>query len=120
MSRRSRCLPYFERVAKGLVCDPAYPDCVTVEESRKEKAARQQDRNRQIIRRAKDVPCADCGQVYPWFVMDFDHKAEDKTDNVGRMVYGPTARLLTEMAKCDVVCSNCHRIRTHGKDRADV
>ncbi len=29
--------------------------------------------NRMLVRRMKDVPCADCGTRYPYYVMDFDH-----------------------------------------------
>jgi hypothetical protein len=45
--------------------------------------------------------------------MDFDHLG-DKIAEVSLMVptYG-TKSLLAEVAKCDVVCANCHRIRTY-------
>ena len=71
-------------------------------------------RNRDIMRQAKSHPCADCGQSFPPYVMDFDHVRGDKAANVSAMVSSATtADLLREIAKCDVVCSNCHRIRTH-------
>lgn len=72
------------------------------------------ERNRKLVRAAKDRPCADCGQHYPWFVMDLDHVRGEKRQNVSVLVaQGVSARtLVTEIAKCDVVCANCHRKRT--------
>ena len=72
-------------------------------------------RNRVIIRSAKDKPCADCGQKYPYFVMDFDHINGDKVANVATMATKrvKVEKLLVEIAKCEVVCANCHRARTH-------
>lgn len=71
--------------------------------------------NLAIIQDAKSVPCADCKVSYPTYVMQFDHlDAAAKEFNIG--VIGPTAgrsRLLAEIAKCDVVCANCHAERTH-------
>lgn len=74
------------------------------------------DKLRQAVIDAKDVPCMDCGIKYPSYVMDFDHR-EDKLFDVSRGVndYG-MKKLLAEIAKCDVVCANCHRFRTHGDD----
>lgn len=71
-------------------------------------------RNRNIIIRAKAVPCADCGVRYPPYVMDFDHVRGDKVDLVPRMAVRPVSllHLLREIAKCEVVCANCHRLRT--------
>lgn len=63
----------------------------------------------------KAVPCADCGGRFPSVVMDFDHRDPTiKVDPVSRMVNRALSweRIAAEMAKCDVVCSNCHRIRT--------
>jgi hypothetical protein len=72
---------------------------------------------RDLIRSAKDKPCADCGRTFPYYVMEFDHRdGEVKCFNIAD-VMGPRRtgmqRMLAEMAKCDVVCANCHRERTH-------
>lgn len=40
----------------------------------------------------------------------------DKVDNIARMGTASLTRLLVEIEKCDVVCANCHAMRTH--DRA--
>lgn len=76
-------------------------------------------RNRLLLERAKDVPCADCGKRYPPFVMDFDHVRGTKRANVSLLAgSGATeAAIEAEIAKCDVVCANCHRERTHGGRR---
>ncbi len=78
-----------------------------------EKKNRKRQRLREIVRSAKAVPCADCGCSYPYYVMDLDHIGEDKTMIVSKLVnFGATARLLAEIAKCEVVCANCHRARS--------
>ncbi len=67
-----------------------------------------------IIVEAKGVPCADCAVRYPTCVMDFDHRIPaEKLGNIGSGAGWGEARLRAEIAKCDVVCSNCHRLRTH-------
>ena len=70
-----------------------------------------------LIREAKDVPCHDCGVRYPYFVMQFDHLDPDaKINDVSRMVScGSPGKLLDEIAKCEVVCANCHAYRTHSR-----
>lgn len=84
------------------------------------KNMRKYRRLQEYLREAKDVPCADCGKRYPSFVLDFDHR-EDKEFNVGRLVsFGSWKRLLGEIAKCDVVCANCHRERTHQRRLAEA
>lgn len=62
----------------------------------------------------KDVPCADCGGRFPRVCMDFDHVRGVKVDSISRMIRMSYSweLILSEMAKCEVVCSNCHRIRT--------
>jgi hypothetical protein len=81
----------------------------------KAKKLRKRLRLREIIREAKDVPCADCGGRFPSYVMDFDHR-EDKLVIVSKLPeFGSVAKLLGEIAKCDVVCANCHRERTFGR-----
>ncbi len=68
---------------------------------------------RSVINDLKNVPCADCGNFYPPYVMDFDHLG-DKEFNISKTGMGVSFdRLMKEVQKCDVVCSNCHRERTH-------
>jgi hypothetical protein len=63
---------------------------------------------------AKDVPCADCGQKWPPVAMDFDHIRGAKIKSVSSYVSGAYKLDLIkeEIAKCEVVCACCHRIRT--------
>ena len=63
--------------------------------------------------------CADCRNHYPHYVLEFDHKPEfNKIDNVYRVLraYGEAAAW-KEVNKCDVVCANCHKIRTYQRDQ---
>lgn len=60
-------------------------------------------------------PCMDCGGVFPQECMDFDHRpGETKVKAVGTMVaHGHNKeKVYAEIAKCDLVCANCHRTRT--------
>jgi hypothetical protein len=90
----------------------ANPDVRTWDDRRATQGLRR-DQRRAIIREAKDRPCVDCGQSYPWYVMDFDHVRGQKLANISAAAFSwSVPKLLEEMAKCDVVCSNCHRVRT--------
>ena len=70
---------------------------------------------REVVKQVKSVPCMDCGYSYPSYVMDLDHRdPTDKIKEVGKFIIaGNRKGLLLEIAKCDVVCANCHRERTH-------
>lgn len=68
---------------------------------------------RSLVRKLKDVPCADCGQRYPYWVMEFDHVRGIKLFDISTHLYLGATRILEEIAKCDVVCSNCHATRTY-------
>ncbi len=83
------------------------------EEIKKRGSARKLEK-RELVRQAKDVPCVDCGRRFPACAMDFDHVAGIKKYNIAAMAGGPhsLAAMLEEMAKCEVVCACCHRVRT--------
>jgi hypothetical protein len=72
---------------------------------------RRKEENKQFVRVAKSYPCLDCGRSYPPAVMEFDHVRGDKTFQVARRLSMPLARLRQEIAKCEAVCANCHRLR---------
>lgn len=69
---------------------------------------------REAVQELKSTtPCADCGQTYPYYVMQFDHVADDKVGNVSDILRNGVHRAAREeMAKCDLVCANCHAERT--------
>src|SRR5690349_21757011 len=67
----------------------------------------------EAIRSAKDRPCTDCEKMYPYYVMQFDH-LKDKSFNIANTSkISSLKKLLEEIAKCEVVCANCHAERTH-------
>ena len=75
---------------------------------------RMREKYRKLADELKSNPCADCGGSFHPVVMDFDHIGDDKIVNVAKMAqgYGMDA-ILREIAKCELVCANCHRMRTH-------
>ena len=70
----------------------------------------------------KSQPCRDCKGTFPTCCMDFDHRhGTVKKYNVGTMFAHHYSRELieSELAKCDLVCANCHRIRTRDRRRGN-
>ena len=73
-----------------------------------------------LLRELKSAPCTDCGASYPWYVMQFDHTGDDKRKAVAYLVnYGSECKLLEEVKKCQLVCANCHAIRTYARLECD-
>jgi hypothetical protein len=71
-----------------------------------------------LLREAKNVPCTDCGNSYPHYVMDLDHVRGDKVDDPSALAYkGNLVRVAEEIEKCEPVCANCHRERTHSRNQ---
>ena len=63
-------------------------------------------------------PCRDCGYTDPR-ALQFHHRDRTtKKTEVGRIVNngGPLHALLTEIAKCDILCANCHSLH-HQRER---
>lgn len=57
--------------------------------------------------------CTDCGLPHPPWRLDFDHLRDKKFDIAAMISLGSRRLILEEVAKCEVVCANCHRDRTH-------
>lgn len=66
-----------------------------------------------FIRDLKARPCTDCGVQYPYYIMQFDHISDDKSANVSALITCSKKRLIEEIAKCELVCANCHFERTY-------
>jgi len=70
----------------------------------------------QVVYAAKAKPCMDCGIQYAPWVMQFDHREPLlKSFNISayRSLRYSVDEVKAEIAKCDVVCANCHAERTH-------
>lgn len=62
-------------------------------------------------------PCTDCQQFWPWYVMHFDHVRGEKVGDIGTLILGHSMDVIrAEMEKCELVCANCHAIRTHARN----
>ena len=93
------------------------------EQNPRKKVHRKKAESKRVIEwvtsKYDNTPCLDCGGVFPWCSMDFDHRPNEiKEFSIGQQGFqiATPHRIATvekEIAKCDLVCSNCHRIRTH-------
>ena len=66
-----------------------------------------------LIQSFKRAPCCDCGGLFHPQAMEFDHPPGEKSFSIS--TYGRRVGvdlLKREIAKCDLVCANCHRVRT--------
>ena len=75
--------------------------------------AKNRDRNREFVwTHLLSHPCVDCAEADP-VVLQFDHLG-DKWQTISQLIANAYSLLAlkTEMAKCEVVCANCHTRRT--------
>lgn len=64
-----------------------------------------------ILKYLSNKSCADCGEDNP-IVLEFDHLSDKEFDIGSKIGHYSYDKILKEINKCDVVCANCHRIRT--------
>lgn len=77
------------------------------------------DRRNKIVKLVQKIksktPCAECGKKYPYYVMQFDHLPQyEKKFTIGNARGNAMSihKVEEEIKKCDIVCANCHTIRT--------
>ena len=75
-------------------------------------AERRAEVREKIIEYLHEHPCVDCGER-DIVVLEFDHIGE-KLGNISALANGGRswATILAEIAKCEVRCANCHRLKT--------
>src|SRR5438876_5898511 len=79
---------------------------------RRQVAERRAEVRQKIIEYLRDHPCVDCGET-DIVVLEFDHVGE-KIANISTYANAGRTweRVLAEIQKCEVRCSNCHRRKT--------
>jgi|TARA_B100000085_G_C18439025_1_gene469954 hypothetical protein len=94
-------------------------DCPEHKARKKREAAERYKRNKQdpnylswkqrILKEHKEVPCASCGESYPYQCMDFHHRNPAEKEFTVSAINGTREQLETEISKCYVLCCMCHR-----------
>lgn len=111
---RAKSRAKFRASEKGKAYDRQYAKSEAAKQSRARFAKRQLILHREYLRQYKlDRGCTDCGYNTRAEALDFDHlpghRKEFRLSDTGGKSWD---RLQKEIAKCEVVCANCHRIRT--------
>ena len=91
-------------------------------EADRKKEQRRRQRNIRLVGGLKaNAKCMDCGvEGLPAYCYDYDHRdPRTKRASVSQLVNQSKGiqRILLEIAKCDLVCANCHRIRNWGPEK---
>jgi hypothetical protein len=88
---------------------------------RREWEKQHQRQRKAWLDQKKQDPCADCGLFFPPECMDFDHVRGKKRANVAVLQTRSKKAVEIEIKKCELVCANCHRIRTRNRGyRLDI
>ena len=74
---------------------------------------------RNFLNEQKEKACFDCKKKYPIECMQFDHVRGQKLYNIGTMMNKSFVALKKEMKKCDLLCSNCHAVRTKRRKKKE-
>lgn len=74
---------------------------------------------KRLVELAKDQPCVVCRQRFPLVAMDLDHVKGCKRFNASSAWrWAAKERLVVELAKCEPICSNCHRVRSQERKQS--
>ena len=76
----------------------------------RKKDARRRDENRAALNEYKaERGCAECGESDPT-CLDFHHRDPgEKSFSISKKIKHSMAKIMDEVAKCDILCANCHR-----------
>ncbi len=121
--REPKPLDDFHRRGKGLQswckdCRRTH-DAAYHQRRRPLRAAQKRERYEALLAWMRDYkssrPCADCGGRFHPVAMTFDHlPGTTKRTDVSTLLHsGYRKLLLDEIAKCELVCANCHAVRTY-------
>lgn len=61
--------------------------------------------------------CTDCGYNFHHAALEFDHLEDRVLGTVSSLAGGSLTRVKKEIELCEVVCRNCHGIRTFNRGK---
>jgi hypothetical protein len=89
------------------------PKCCHNSPDKKITTQKFQQSRRDLINKIKiDRGCAKCGYNAHPAALDFNHVHGEKSFGVGQDPKVAMHRLIKEIAKCEILCANCHRVHT--------
>ena len=77
----------------------------------KQSAKERVSKTNEYLFTLKSKPCTDCRQKFHPACMDFDH-LYGKEQAISMIRGRSIEKILKEISKCELVCANCHRLRT--------
>lgn len=104
-------------LAEILKCEVVCACCHRIRTSKNKRSTtlHHLQRHHQRMADLKSAPCMDCGDHFPSVAMDYDHVRGVKFRMISTMANYSWERVLNEVSKCDLVCANCHRLRTQAR-----
>ena len=110
-AKTSEAVKRYRNSDKAKECRKRYNESEKGKLARLEYDRKRKQANRDLISLAKDRPCSDCSQRFDPCCMDFHHITGKKLFAVGSELHRTEKAIREEIAKCIVLCANCHRLR---------
>lgn len=84
-------------------------------ETKRKYAKKRAEKYRKFLTEYKlERGCETCGYKESPYALQFDHrKPSEKLFNIAHGRSHPWPKFIAEIAKCRVLCANCHAIHTH-------
>jgi hypothetical protein len=71
-------------------------------------------RKKWLANKKESTPCQDCGVIYPYFMIQADHVDGQTNKKLSGLSKAMNLKdLKAEIQVCEMVCANCHAIRTY-------
>lgn len=85
-----------------------------------ERDFKRADRRRKVVEQIKlEYGCKVCGYNKNPAALEFDHRdPTTKYRPVAGMMYRSMRAILEEIVKCDVLCANCHQVKSVAEHKA--
>jgi hypothetical protein len=92
--------------------------CRNNNDTKKETTKKFRLKRREMLNQIKmEAGCCDCGYNEHPAALHFDHVLGVKNFNISMDPKRKWQDILEEIAKCEIVCANCHSIRTHERNQ---